>query len=291
VRILPAFLASLLFLAGVFEAVAAANLPSPRGLVNDFAEVLSPAEEGELIAILESFPTSVGAHLVIATLPSLADFGFGAVEEAGIKIAESWRIGEESKDNGILFLLAVADRKLRLEVGRGLEGELPDLLAKRILDEVAQPILREGDFAGATAAVARAVEETLTGREFTPAQKKKLGVDPIVLIYFGVALIGWLGAILGRSKRWWPGGVLGGGVGAGTGFLLGNSFDGIFGIALGAAALGLLFDWSVSREFARRRNAGIPLPWWIGGRGRGGGSSFGSFGGGSFSGGGASGGW
>jgi uncharacterized protein len=132
----------MLILAGA--AVSAQNLPQPTGTVNDFAGIIDPSFEREISAVAESVRRATGAEIAVATVPSFAPYG--SIEEYSIALAEEWGIGEEGKDNGVLLLLSMEERKLRIEVGYGLEGALPDGLTGEIMDNSMVPYFREGAY-------------------------------------------------------------------------------------------------------------------------------------------------
>ena len=138
--------ASVLILFVIFTSwTIAAVPPKLSGYVNDYADIISPAVEAELENKLRNLEQSDSTQIVILTIPSLEGEN---IEEFGIKVAEVWKIGQQGKDNGILFIVSKQERKIRIEVGRGLEGKLTDLMAGRIIDQVIKPRFKQGDFDG-----------------------------------------------------------------------------------------------------------------------------------------------
>ncbi|MDX1999603.1 MAG: TPM domain-containing protein, partial [Thermoanaerobaculia bacterium] len=124
--------------------LAALDIPFLAGHVNDQAGLLD-LEQGRVIEEkLTAFEERTGHQVVVLTVPSLEG---EVLEDFSIKVAETWKLGREEQDDGVLLLIAKDDRKLRIEVGYGLEGQLTDLLAQRILDEKVVPRFKEGDFA------------------------------------------------------------------------------------------------------------------------------------------------
>jgi len=121
----------------------ALDVPKLTGYVNDQAGMISPQAKATLEQELRSFEQSDSTQIVIVTIPSLEG---EVLEQFSVKIAEAWKIGQKGKDNGIIFLVSKEDRKLRIEVGRGLEGKLTDLMAGRIIDLVVKPRFKRGDF-------------------------------------------------------------------------------------------------------------------------------------------------
>ena len=125
--------------------VQALEVPALQGYVNDYAAMISPATKDRLENELKAFEQSDSTQLVILTVPSLEG---ETIEEFGIKVGEAWKIGQKNKDNGIIFVVAKQEHKIRIEVGRGLEGRLTDLLAGRIVNLVISPRFKRGDFDG-----------------------------------------------------------------------------------------------------------------------------------------------
>lgn len=123
----------------------ALDVPKLQGYVNDYADMISPSVKAELENELKTFEQTDSTQIVILTIPSLEG---EEIEDFGIKVGDTWKIGQAGKDNGIIFIVAKQDRKMRIEVGRGLEGRLTDLTAGRIIDLVVNPRFRRGDFDG-----------------------------------------------------------------------------------------------------------------------------------------------
>ncbi len=131
--------------------LAAAEFPTPTGFVNDFAGVLNQGARQQLEGRLQAYARETTTEIAIAILPSLAG---RTIEETSVRLFEQWRIGKPDKNNGILIVVAVSDRRVRIEVGYGLEGKVPDAQAGRIIRDIITPRFRQGDYAGGfTAAV------------------------------------------------------------------------------------------------------------------------------------------
>ncbi len=153
----------LLFIAIVLLPAAAwAAFPRPTGFVNDFAGIISPDNKTRLEQTLSAFERASGDEVAVVTLPSLEG---QPVEDVAVKLFKEWGVGKKGKDNGILFLVAPNDRKMRIEVGYGLEGTINDALAGRILDEAAIPRFRAGDMDGGIAAGTLAIVGTISHKE------------------------------------------------------------------------------------------------------------------------------
>ncbi len=124
--------------------ISAQELPSPEGYVNDFAGVISSSEASRMEEIGAVVEKKTGAEIAVVTVETIGSYG--SVEEYAIELAENWGIGQEGKDNGILLLLAMKERQVRLEVGYGLEGAIPDGLAGEIIDTSVLPELKRGNY-------------------------------------------------------------------------------------------------------------------------------------------------
>lgn len=128
----------------VITTTSAQRLPSPTGFVNDFAEVISDADELRITRIAESVQRATGAEIAVATVDSLGEYA--SIEQFSIDLADAWGVGQAGKDNGVLIVLAELERKARIEVGYGLEGALPDGLVGRIMDTSMIPYFKNDDF-------------------------------------------------------------------------------------------------------------------------------------------------
>ncbi len=270
---------------------------SPTGYVNDFAHVLSADTVQSLDAELSQFEASTSNQVAVVTVP---DMNGDYIENYAVKLFADWGIGQKDKDNGILLLLSIKEHKIRIEVGYGLEGALPDSVAQSIIDNDLTPNLKAGNYdAGVSAAVSNIM--LATEGEYSADTSKiseKLSdqyYNMLVGAFFMlIVVMQWFGAVLARSKSWWAGGVVGGLMALLGWAVLQPAF--VIGISFfaGMSILGLLLDYFVSNQYQKLKTNGSRLPWWIGGNSRWGGGSgggFGGFGGGSSGGGGASGGW
>lgn len=130
------------------------TVPPLHSPVNDTADILSESTEQNLNAELKRLWDSGGSQIAVLTLKDLDGL---EIEEAGIKIADEWKLGTAKDDNGVILIISVAERKMRIEVGQGREGELPDAYAKRILDKDIAPRMRQGDIDGAIVAGVMAI--------------------------------------------------------------------------------------------------------------------------------------
>lgn len=264
----------------------------PAGFVNDYAGMLTPPERQALEEKLINFEKETTNEIAVVTIQSLEG---DTIENFANELFNEWKIGKKEKDNGILILIAKDDKKIRIEVGYGLEGALTDAQSYWVIDKIMKPAFRkEKYYQGIDAAVDK-IFSVVKG-ESLPSEKESISEKFRIKDYFLVFLLAsgcliWLASVLGRSKSWWAGGFVGGGIAVIVSFFYAFLYTGLIAFLV-LIPLGLLFDFIVSRAYRRGKEHGH-VPWWAGG-GSGsssGGGGFGGFGGGSSGGGGASGGW
>jgi len=269
----------------------ALDVPPLQGYVNDYAGMISPTIRTQLEAELKGFEQTDSTQLVILTIPSLEG---EVIEDFGIRVGESWKIGQKNKDNGIIMLVAKQERKIRIEVGRGLEGRLTDLLAGRIVDLVITPRFKRGDFEGGFQAGVSALVDATRG-EFKADEGRRAKKSKGAPSFFTFLIAGFVALLfIGSLSR-----ILGGIAGAiGLPVLLLGLFPlGLVTLILAAlAGLGIgLFLPSLFSGTGLGKGGGFwPGGFFPSGGGSwGGGDSGGGFsgGGGDFGGGGASGDW
>jgi len=272
----------LLCLGCLTAAWAQVPVPALTARVTDLTGTLGEARRQSLESRLAAFEKEKGAQVVVLLVPTVKP---ESIEQYGIRVAEAWKLGRKGVDDGLILLMAKNDREVRVEVGYGLEGVVPDVVAKRIIEETMVPRFRAGDLAGGIdAGVDRLLQ--VIGGEPLPAPAPAVadggsGADADLLFpLFMIAVVAGnvLRALLGRLLA---AGVCGG-LAAGVAGLLGASLFGIAGIGI----LVFIFILAGGSGFSGGRGGG-------GGWSGGGGFSGGGFsgGGGSFGGGGASGRW
>src|SRR6267142_2845148 len=285
-----------------FSLTPALDVPPLRGRINDYAGLIPADRARALEERLASFEAETGHQIAVLTIPSLKG---DSLEDFSIRVAETWKIGKKGFDNGALLLIARDDRKLRIEVGYGLEGVMPDAIASRIIREVITPRFRSGDYAGGIEAGVDAIlkitkGETLPERtRSAPTASQGGSLITILMITAMLALF------IGMTRRKLFGGAVGGAASGlvtslfasgGLGFvllpaLIVGALLGAIGAAVGTGSAGN--QW-VGRSRSRRGDwGGGVFPGGFGGGGFGGGGGNGGFsgGGGGFGGGGASGSW
>ena len=167
-RLAPVALALLL----VATPVAAEEVPFLSGRVVDEADVIPDDAQARVEQALADFEQKTGTQIAVLTVESLDG---EVLEEYALKVAETWKIGRAGNDDGAVFLVAEQDRKMRIEVGYGLEPDLTDIESKMILDEVVRPHFRNGDFGGGIEAGATAIVAALEGRPIEPAAEPQSG--------------------------------------------------------------------------------------------------------------------
>lgn len=209
------------------RAALALEVPPLQGRVNDRAGVLSPQMERQLEAQLEAYERGTGHQLAVLLVPTLDG---DPIEDYTLRVVESWKLGKQGKDDGVLLFVAVQDRKLRIEVGYGLEGDLPDALVSRIIRDVMVPAFRQGDLPfGISRAVSAIAAATGGQGEALPPPRRTRGHEggglPPYLLLALVALL-FLGG--GRGGGGFLLGAMLGGLGRGGGFGGGGSRDGGF---------------------------------------------------------------
>ncbi len=220
---------------------------SPRGMVNDYADMLTSSEENDLERMLRSYRDTTTNAVVISTIESLEGY---LIEEVATEMFNKWRMWEGDRYNGVLILVARDEKKLRIEVGYGLEGAIPDVMAGRIVDDIITPSFRSGDVHGGLKRAAGAIIQLAAGEfEGFPENSSSDGGFPIDVIIFIIIVIFVLisrgrGGNHGGGKRtlsagevlFW-GSMLGGGprrgsgssFGGGSGFGGGGGFGGFSG--------------------------------------------------------------
>lgn len=261
------------------SALAQVAVPELTRRVTDLTATLTPAQVGELEGRLAAFEAERGSQIAVLIVPTTEPED---IAQFGIRVAEQWKIGREKADDGVILIIAKNDRRLRLEVGYGLEGAIPDAIARRVIAETITPRFKAGDFYGGIVAGVEQVMRLIEGEALPPPERKSEaeGEAPFVLLVVGGMAVGWLLSLL--MSRPAAGGVAALGSGAVGAMLLGMT-PMLFLIALFVFAGVASGFWHGGGGWASRGGG-------FGGRGGGFGGGFGG-GGGGFGGGGASGSW
>ncbi|MCU0758726.1 MAG: YgcG family protein [Steroidobacteraceae bacterium] len=282
-------LASLLALAAALgaahEAQAQSLQPVPplEARVTDLTGTLTAAQQAQLESRLAEFESRKGAQVAVLIVPTVRP---EAIEQYSIRVVDAWKLGREKPDDGALLLIAKDDRELRIEVGRGLEGALTDLVSRRIIDETILPLFRAGDFAGGIAAGVDQMIRVIDGEPLPEPDRGWGGgaaIGDLVPVLFAIIFFASviLRAIFGRAL----GSIATGGVAGFAGWAISQLLPVAVGAGLFAFVVSLLMGFGGGGRWSSRPHHG---GW--GGGGFGGGFGGGGFGGGGFGGGGFGGG-
>jgi len=152
--------------------------PALKQRVNDYAGMISPQARQQIEQKLAALEAEDGTQIAILTVPSLEG---EPIEEFSIRVAEAWKLGDEKRDNGVLLIVSKGDRKVRIEVGYGLEGTLTDLESGRIIRGVIQPAFKSGDFDAGFTGAADALVAAVKG-EYKAEPKKGDKDKPSALV-------------------------------------------------------------------------------------------------------------
>src|SRR6185437_13228674 len=238
--------------------------PNPPKAVNDFANLLEPFQVQSLEQKLDAYNDSTSSAIVIITVPSLDGYD---IAQVSLKYLRDWGIGTKDKNNGVVILVSKEDHKARIETGYGMEGVIPDVTAKEIIDDKMIPAFKENDYYRGFDNAVDAVIQAAAGEYKANPSNKKTGPPVktiIILVVFFIILLSFFRGGGGGGNYMSRRGSTG--LGGLPWFLMGN----LLGGGLGGGGRGGGFG---------------------GGGFGGGGGGFGGFGGGSGGGGGASGGW
>jgi uncharacterized protein len=232
----------------------AAEIPSPEGPVTDRAGVLGQDVRQRLVRIIEQVRGRTGAEIAVLVVPSTAP---DSIEDYSIAVFDRWKIGQQGKDNGVLFLVAVQDRRMRITTGYGLEGNLPDGKVGEIRDRAVIPLFRAGRYADGivqgTEALAAAILGQAGGTPGSGVQAKpRQRAGQVGFRWTGVLLVVFVLLILvavavsaadrraasggrgvGRRRTGWLPWGIGGGVGGGYGAWSGGRHGGWSGTGFG----------------------------------------------------------
>lgn len=273
-------------LAYAVQSPAQVAVPPLTGRIVDLTGTLTASEQAQLADRLEQFEAAKGSQIAVLFVPTTAP---EAIEQFSIRVVDQWQLGRQGVDDGLLLLVARDDRTARIEVGRGLEGAIPDAVANRLIDEYIVPRFRGGDFAGGVTVAIDRITQLIDGEPLPPpapdwqGREGSGGAEAALPVVFFLAVVA--GGLLRRLLGQFPGALATGGLAGLVAWLLAGTlavalFLGLVGFVIGLAGGGGGGGW-VSRG-PRRGGYG-------GGFGSGGGGFRG--GGGGFGGGGASGRW
>jgi uncharacterized protein len=279
------FLLAAIAVAALVSPAAALDVPPLAGRIVDHAHLLPADRAASLSDELAAHEARTGNQVALLTLPSLEG---EPLEEFSHRVATTWKLGQKGTDNGVLILVVPGDRKVRIEVGYGLEGTLTDVKSSRIIREEMAPRFRTGDFAGGITAGVRAVLGTIEGTYQPPARKTVPAVSPLegaLGVFFLAIIVGIItAAMIGHH---WRGSITGSVIAL---FLVLSS-----GLLLAIAAAAIVLALTALIGMMASGGGRSAYSGWGGGLGGFSGGGFGgggfSGGGGDFGGGGASGDW
>lgn len=262
-------------------AAALQAIPALSSPVTDLTQTLTAEQQQALAAKLNAFSREKGSQIALLIVPTTAPED---IAQYSIRVAEAWQVGRDKQDDGVIMLIAKNDRKMRIEVGYGLEGAIPDLTAKRIISEVMAPYFKQGDFYGGLNASTDQVMRLILGEQLpAPAKAENGGKSlfellPIIMV---AAIVG--GMVLKSMFGTFFGSALSGGLIAALAW--------IFGATLIAIILAAIAGFIFTLVMGSGGGMG-PMAGGLGGGGFGGGGrDIFTGGGGDFGGGGASGDW
>lgn len=243
-------------------------VPALTARITDLTGTLTPEQQSTLEARLQALEAQKGSQIAVLLVPTTQP---ETIEQYSIRVVDQWKLGRKKVDDGVLLLIAKADRKLRIEVGYGLEGALPDVIAKRIIAEDISPHFKQGDFYGGIVAGITRIDAVIEG-EALPAQPQQGNGSTSIENYFFFLIFFALitGSILRRILGTFPGALVNGGL------------VGVATLVLGGGVIFAIIFGIVAFFFALIKGGGSGF----GGGGFGGGGGGFSSGGGGFSGGG-----
>ncbi len=276
-------LAAVLVLA-ILVGLAVAQQPVPpfTAFLTDLTDTLEPDQRETLETELRAFEQRKGGQIAVLIVPTTQP---EAIEQYALRVAETWSLGRKGVDDGVLFLVAKDDRAMRIEVGYGLEGVIPDAVAKRIISEIVAPYFTQGDFYGGVDAGVNRLIRLIDGEPLPPPRVRDPGWSgfegllPVLVvgtIVLGAILRGLFGRLVGASITGGLGGLF-------VWIIVGSLLAGVL-----IAVVAFLFTLIMAAPMGRGGYGGLGG---LMGGGGGLGGGFGGGGGGSFGGGGASGRW
>lgn len=262
-------------------AIAHAEVPVPalKARVTDLTGTLTQSQVASLEQKLMAFEAKKGSQIAVLMLPTTQP---ESIEQFSIRVAETWKVGRKGTDDGLILVVAKDDRRLRIEVGYGLEGAVPDATAKRVISEVITPRFKAGDFNGGIAAGVDRLIGLVEGEKLPPPSNSNSlpglgGMDPSDLVVPGLIFAVVVGSVLKSLLGRFPGALVTGGIaGAVALYLFSLGIAGIVALVIFILTLINSGNWSSG-------GGGFSS-------GSGGSSGWGG-GGGSFGGGGSSGRW
>jgi uncharacterized protein len=267
-------------------------VPPLKTRVTDLTGTLTQAQQQSLDQTLAAFEQKKGSQIAVLLVPTTKP---ETIEQYSIRVVDQWKLGRKGVDDGALLLVAKNDHQVRIEVGYGLEGVLPDAIANRIIDEIIVPHFKHGDFYGGIQAGVAKMIGVVSGEPLPPPKSRQAHSGSSGnwgnLVFLALFIVVFLGSILrAMFGRFFGAGVVGGVLGLALWLLAGSL---IVGVVAGVIGFVINMFSGVGRGVGYGVG-GFPIGGYRGGGGFGGGGFGGggfSGGGGGFGGGGASGSW
>ncbi len=290
-RFLKVFFALVLFLL-IPISVYALNLPNYSSRVNDFAQIFSSDFKLNLEQKLTQIETNTTNQIAVVTVENLQGI---TIEDYSEQLFKYWGIGQKEKDNGILVLIALEEKQVRIEVGYGLEPIITDGRAGEIIRKQITPEFKNGNYEKGVLNGIDKINQYFTGQIIEdPPQKNnsKNNSNFSFFLFIFLSFISYAFAFMARSKSFYAGGIGGAAIGFIIGLFVSLSFALTLFFIIGL--IGLFLDFILSKNYKKLKKLGKSTGFWSssgGFRGGLGGGGFGGFRGGSSGGGGASGSW
>jgi uncharacterized protein len=221
--------------------------PAPSHYFNDYANVVPVSVATQLNTKLEDFEKATGDQVVVAVFPKMESDS--SIDDYAVRVFRAWKVGQKDKNNGVVLFVFVQNHQMFIEVGYGMEGALPDALAKQITENEIKPHFKSGDYAGGLVAgvnaILAATQHEYTGNGTTVAQNRGHGTSSnslttVIIIIVIVFIL--IRAMSSRGRSGWFissggwGSSYGGGGGGGGGFSSGGGFSGGGGSSGGGGA-------------------------------------------------------
>ncbi|MFM9914785.1 MAG: TPM domain-containing protein [Rhizobacter sp.] len=285
-----------LWISGLARAQDVLPVPPLAAQVIDQTRTLDETQRATLAAKLAAIEQQTGTQIVVLLVPSTLPEDIAAYSQ---RVADTWKVGRRGIGDGLVIIVAKNDRRVRIEVAKALEGAVPDLAAKRVIDAQITPAFRAGDYAGGLNAAIDQLAARIRGEALPAPQQPEargsggrggLNLDALAIFFFVV--VPMVGALLSKLLGRRLGSLATGGVAGAVGWWLTTSL--LIAGGAGVVALVMVGIFGIGSTRGGRGSGGPPIIWG-GGGGWGGGSSggggFSSGGGGDFGGGGSSGNW
>lgn len=243
---LHSFLILIIFLFAGLNVISAQSLPErpdPPRLVNDFGNIIPDGQEAQLESKLVAYNDTTSTQILVVTMQSLEGY---PISEFSYELGDKWGVGQQGKDNGLVITIALEERKTFIATGWGLEGDITDVTAKRIIDNVMIPEFRNGDYYQginkATDYIIGLLSGAFEADQLKEQSKDEFPIPPIVVVLGVIILFIWIGSRNDSgggqiNRRGWGGPIIfpgggssgGGGFGGGSGGGFGGFGGGSFG--------------------------------------------------------------